>query len=76
MQPFFSRFGDVIGLEQVWLLSIKKKSNKVTVLKQISRLNLKLLSFFGGGDSVWGRILNKIEILLDKWTILRGYWHN
>ncbi len=40
MQPFFSRFVDVIGLEQVWWLSIKKKSNKVTVLGQISLQNM------------------------------------
>ena len=36
---FIFRFGDVIGLEQVWWLSINLQSNKVTVFGQISQLN-------------------------------------
>ncbi len=34
----FFHFGDVIGVEQVWRLSINLQSNKVIVLGQISHL--------------------------------------
>ncbi len=40
---FFSCFGDVIGVQQVWWLSINLQSNKKIVFGKISQLILWML---------------------------------
>ncbi len=53
MQHFF-RFGDVIGVEQLWCLSINLQSNKVIVFGQVSQLKMpSLASPHPTGAFIW-----------------------
>ena len=60
----YFRFSDVIGVEQVWWLSINLQSNKVVVFVQISLLSIRIS-------------LNKFKALSNKsmhWIQLVDHW--